>query len=207
MSGRYRSNRIGFLAAVGQMTSASFPDHIKGVLRMITQEQVIGSNASAIVASVAHQLTFWYRAIGKFIGVSMRPDVLTMHKELPIAILANVASPQPAPIGGRSLIYGIPKAYNDGHFTAGLRFWRGCKSLSNLAVHAPLMPRQIVGQGLPTSASAQSRGNCYNIHAVASYQVIATPRPLREARGLSMPNYSTSPMRVLSLACLARGGE
>jgi hypothetical protein len=76
---------------------AAFGIHVGHILTLRAQEQVIRANARRIIATVTDTQSLWDRAVMKFPGEAMRPDVFAcIVFKAPISILIKMAYPNPA---------------------------------------------------------------------------------------------------------------
>lgn len=80
------------------LSGASALNHVFRIIRTGSSDKMVWPYTWAIVAGMTHQLTSWYRAVGKLVSNTVSVYVLLIYRKCCIAIIETSGSPQPAVI-------------------------------------------------------------------------------------------------------------
>jgi hypothetical protein len=78
--------------------ASSLTDHVAHVVQVGAKEQVRWIAASSVIASVAHEHAIRYRSVGYSPRNPVRPEVLMVHLESTVSVMADPVGPGPAGI-------------------------------------------------------------------------------------------------------------
>jgi hypothetical protein len=82
--------------------------HVTHVVRLGTQEQMVGVYAATIIAAVQNEQTVFDRPVCKFIRKTMGGYLLCVVAQTPVTVVPTTASPGPAAVGLFSVSFAKP---------------------------------------------------------------------------------------------------
>ena len=91
--------RVSVTAIVTRPRLSALRNHIARVLSGGAQEKMIGIDAEAVIAGVAHEQPLRDRTVRQRVGDTMRSLLLCVNRGRSVAVLADAAAPQPTPVG------------------------------------------------------------------------------------------------------------
>lgn len=152
-------------------TNSGTPFHnsVQIILSLCAEKEVGGVTTGRVITPMKHANTRRNRSKDHFISDTVRECERTIPSD--VTITAPYSSTLPYPTITR-LVNLRPKPCN-GVYTTSV-----------------VPPRIKISRCLPTTTLTEAKW--YTVHADASNQVLANPRPFVAVRGLLMPNYTTN---------------